>query len=121
MSYLTSYAIRRALAPGTVSNGPRIDEEIRLNLPGYHGDAHIRVLVEDTSGRRWRRRPPEPTIRLRITDCSNAIHLQFAVSSAEQRKNSLHKADTLLRALQAFRDALEAECELHERRCLDRG
>jgi hypothetical protein len=111
MSYLTMYATRRSARPGT-----RVDEKTMLNLPSFHGGAHVRVLVEDTTGRKWRRALPEPKIRLRITDCANAIHLQFELASPEERENSLYKINTLVAALQRFRDALDAEAELYARR-----
>ena len=111
MSYLSTYATR---SPRVRGGG--VDEKIRLNLPGYHAGAYVRVLVEDTTFRKWRRLPPEPRIRLRIADCSNQISLSFEVSSAGARKNSLHKIDTLLGALQRFRAALDAEAELYAHR-----
>ena len=91
-----------------------------LNLEGHHGNASVRVFVEDTTGRPWRRRPPEPKVRLRISDCANEISLWFEVDSPERRENSLHKIDTLLGSLTRFRDALDAECELYEHRCRHR-
>ena len=111
MSYLLQYATRRPLGPGA-----RVDERLRLNRPGLYGDAHVRVFVEDTSRRRWRRRPTEPRIRLRIADCSNVIALEFSLETAGLRENSLFKIGTLLGALRRFRDALDAEIELYERR-----
>ena len=113
MSYLTHYATLRFQPQA----GVRVDENRRLNLEGHHGDAAIRVFVEDTTGRRWRRRPPEPKVRLSISDCTNAISLWFEFDSPERRRNSLHKIDTLLGTLGRFRAALDAECELHEHRC----
>ena len=78
----------------------------------------MRVFVEDTSGRRRRRfrKPPSPRLRLRVADCANEVRLEFTVDSAAKRENSLHKADTLLGALQRFRDALEAEADLYAAR-----
>ena len=78
-----------------------------LNLPEFDGGAHVRVLVEDTSAHRVRRRRlPSPRLKLRITDCSNEIHLEFSVDSADERENSLHKIDTLIAALERFRSGL---------------
>jgi hypothetical protein len=111
VSYLTSYATRNPRV-----RGGGVDEKIRLNLPGFHGGAHVRVFVEDTTFRTWRRRPPEPRIRLRIADCSNQISLWFELDSQPARENSLHKIDTLLGALQQFRAALDAEAELYGHR-----
>jgi hypothetical protein len=111
MSYLTSYATRNPRV-----RGAGVDEEHFLNLYGFHGDARVRVFVEDTTFCKWRRKPPEPRIRLRIADCSNEISLWFEVSSRPARENSLHKIDTLLGALQRFRIALDAEAELYAHR-----
>ena len=118
MSYLTSYATRRLQLAAAAAPGVRIDEENLVNLPGFHGGARIRAFVEDTTGRRWRKRPPQPKIRLRITDCSHEIRLWFEVDSPEARENSLHKADTLIDTLTRFRAALDAECELYEHRAV---
>jgi hypothetical protein len=49
----------------------------------------------------------------------NEINLEFDVSSADYRDNSLYKIDTLLTALQRFRDGLAAEAELYELRELE--
>jgi hypothetical protein len=91
-----------------------VDEYARLNRPGLYGDAFVRVYVEDTSASKRRR--PEPMFVLQIADCVNAINLEFSVASAELRENSLFKVDTLLDALQRFRDGLAAEAELAEHR-----
>ena len=111
MSYLTAFATRTSR-----TRGRGVDEKLRLNLPGFHGEAFVRVFVEDTTFRKWRRRPPEPKIRLRIADCSNEISLWFELDSDAARENSLHKIDTLLGALQRFRAALDAEAELFAHR-----
>ncbi len=111
MSYLTSYAKRNPAVRGC-----GVDEKLALNLPGFHGGAYVRVFVEDTTFRKWRRRPPEPRIRLRIADCSNEISLWFELNTPEARENALHKINTLLGALQRFREALDAEAELYAHR-----
>ena len=111
MSYLLAHTARRARAGAC-----GLDERTILNLPGFHGGAYVRVFVEDTSSRSWRRCPPEPRIRFRIADCSNEISLWFELSTAEARRNSRHKIETLLSAIQRFRDALEAEAMLYEQR-----
>jgi hypothetical protein len=115
MSYLTRYATR-ALGGVRLEPGVRVDEYTRLNLPGFYGDAFVRVFVEDTSRRNARRGVSEPKLRLRIADCTNVINLEFSVESALDRKNSLFKIDTLLGALERFRDGLRAEAELHAER-----
>jgi hypothetical protein len=114
VSYLTQYLARTR----TPARG--VDEKLQLNLPGFHGDAYVRVFVEDTTFRKWRRRPPEPRIRLRIADCSNEISLWFELDSAAARENSLYKIDALLGALQRFRVALDAEAELYAHRAQHR-
>ena len=111
MSYLSSYAMRNPSPRGC-----GLDEKTPLNLPAFHGGAYVRVFVEDTTFRTWRRRPPEPRIRLRVADCVNEVSLWFELDSAEARENSLYKIDTLLGALRRFRDALAAEAELYAHR-----
>jgi hypothetical protein len=111
VSYLTSYATRSPRL-----RGAGVDEKTDLNLPGFHGGAYVRVFVEDTTFRKWRRQLPQPRIRLRIADCSNEISLWFELDSPEARENSLYKINTLLGALSRFRDALDAEAELYARR-----
>jgi hypothetical protein len=94
-----------------------VDERIVLNLAGFDGGAHVRALVEDTSVQRTgRRRIPSPRLKLRITDCESAIHLEFSVDSAVERENSLHKIDTLIASLERFRAGLEAEAALRVER-----
>ena len=119
MSYLAQYAVRRPESLGRRfgrRGAARVDERLKLNLPGFHGDAFVRVFVQDTSGARLRGTPPEPRVRLRIADCDNEISLWFEVDSPESRANSLHKIDTLLGALHRFRDALLAEADLYATR-----
>ncbi len=100
----------------------RLDERVFLNYPGFYGRAFVLAYVEDTSERDFekpwggRRVPPAPRTILEIADCENRISLEFDVTSAEQRQNSLHKVDTLLAALQHFREALETEGQLYEQR-----
>jgi hypothetical protein len=94
-----------------------VDERIVLNLADFDGGAHVRAVVEDTSAQRVRRRRiPSPRLKLRITDCAGAIHLEFSVDSAAERENSLHKIDTLIASLERFRAGLEAEATLRVER-----
>jgi len=113
MSYLTKFALWR---PAPLA--ARVDERTLLNRPDFDGGAHVRVFVEDTSNRKFRRRvlPPSPRLRLRIADCVNEINLEFSVESAELRDNSLYKIETLIAALDRFRAGLAAEAELHAER-----
>ena len=114
MSYLAQHVLRRPASAGAPrASGARVDERIVLNLPEFDGGAHVRALVENTSAQRVRRRRlPSPRLKLRITDCANAIHLEFSVDSAAERENSLHKIDVLIASLERFRAGLEAEVAL---------
>ena len=113
MSYLAQHAMRRPASSRNARRGARVDERLVLNRPKFDGGAYVRVFVEDTSARkRRRRRLPSPRLKLRIADCTNEIHLEFSVDSAESRENSLYKIETLIAALQRFRAGLSAEAEL---------
>jgi len=116
MSYLLQHAKRRPFLARRSRRGVRVDERTLLNHPEFDGGAFVRVFVEDTSGRRVRRRIPEPRLRLRIGDCFNEIFLEFGVEPRARRENSLYKIDTLLGALHRFRTALEIEAELYAER-----
>jgi hypothetical protein len=118
MSYLTQHALRRPSSSQWARRGARVDERVVLNLPEFDGGAYVRVFVEDTSNRkrRWRRTPPSPRLRLRVADCVNEVRLEFGVDSPEARENSLYKIETLLAALQRFRDGFVAEAQLYEQR-----
>ena len=113
MSYLLQY-VRRPDSLASRAPAARVDEYTRLNRPGLYGDAYVRVFVAGSTLRRGRRRL-EPEFVLEIADCSNAINLEFSVVSAQLRENSLFKIDTLIGALQRFRDGLVVEAELTER------
>jgi len=116
MSYLLQHATRRPSLARRSRRRVRLDERTRLNYPDFDGGAFVRVFVEDTSVRRVRRRIPEPRLRLRIGDCNHEIALEFGVETPALRENSLHKIDTLLGALDRFRDGLIAEADLHAER-----
>ena len=113
MSYLLKFVRRGATA--TPRQVARVDEYTRLNRPGLYGDAFVRVFVGDTAARR-RRRDRDPQLVLQIADCTNTINLEFSLDTAQLRENSLFKVDTLLDALNRFRDGLAAEAELAEQR-----
>ena len=112
MSYLLQY-VRRPASIGRRSRNARVDERTALNRPEFDGGAKVRVFVEDTSTKRWRREPPSPRLKLRISDCVNEVNLEFAVESAELRDNSLFKIETLLAALTRFGAGLAAEATLY--------
>ena len=101
----------------------RVDERHFLNLPGFHGGAFVRAYVEDTSRRPLERdersgRPynTEPRMILEIADCERRIELEFEIYNAVRRMNSFHKIDTLIAALEAFRDGMAAEAALYRAR-----
>jgi hypothetical protein len=113
MSYLAEHVWTRRSSARPARTGARVDERTLLNQPAFDGGAHVRVFVEDTSNRRVRRRRlPSPRLKLRITDCTNEIHLEFSLDSTAARQNSLHKIETLIAALDRFRRALAEEAEL---------
>jgi len=111
VSYLLQYVRRPATLCTPVA---RVDENTLLNRPGLYGDAYVRVFVSDTTVHRGRGRL-EPEFVLEIADCTNAISLEFSVASPQLRENSLFKIDTLIGALQRFRDGLAVEVELAKR------
>ena len=112
MSYLVQY-VPRACAPVRKLRGARVDEQTLLNLPGYHAGAYVRVFVEDTSRRRFRRDGfPSPRLLLEIADCTNHIRLEFDVETPGSCENSLFKIATLIDSLQRFQAGLEAEADL---------
>ncbi len=113
MSYLIQHTLSRSSQARPIRRGARVDECTLLNRPAFDGGAHVCVFVEDTSGRRLRRRRvPSPRLTLRIADCVNEINLEFSIDSAELRENSLYKIETLIAALEGFRAGLAAEAEL---------
>lgn len=113
-----SYLLQHLPRPAGSASGVRLDLDVLLNRPGHYADAHIRAFVEDTSGHKLRRwhNPPASHIELEITDCCNAIHLEFELTWAGARENALFKVDTLIASLTAFRAAVAAEADLYEQR-----
>lgn len=101
----------------------RINERHFLNLPGFHAGAYVVCYVQDTSeldvveGRYPRN--PQPRMILEIADCSERIQLEFEVDDAHARMNSFHKIDTLIGALERFREGMAAECVEVKRRARD--
>ena len=95
----------------------RVNERTLLNLPGFHSGAFVYVYVEDTSDRAAETgNNLDPFLALEIADCNRRIALEFDIATDEERENSLHKLDTLVAALGAFREALVAEFEPFDRR-----
>ena len=106
----------------------RVNERTLLNLPGFHGSAHVYVFVEDTSLRELERNrycdadsdccPEnfEPRMTLEIADCDDVIALEFDLDTAAGRENSLHKLETIAAALRVFREAFVTEFEPYDAR-----
>ena len=115
MSYLIQY-LPRACAPVRKLRGARVDEQIPLNHPGYHGGAYVHVFVADTSRRRFRDGYPSPRFRLEIADCTNHIRLEFDVETPGSRENSLYKIEMLIGSLRRFQAGLQAEAEIRAER-----
>ena len=85
-----------------------------LNLSGWHGGAYVIAEVEDTS-----RQPADewgewdlPRTCLRIADCVSECRFDFELDTLEAQENPLYKVETLISALQRFREGLIAEIEL---------
>ena len=106
----------------------RVDRRAFLNYPGFHGGAYVYAYVEDTSERAlevaaWDANQlvnPQPRVILEIADCTRRIELEFEAGAAARQANSLHKVDTLIEALVAFRAGLAEEFALHDEREVER-
>lgn len=51
----------------------------------------------------------ESSVFFEIASCNDEIELHFSLSTAEDRENSLYKANKLAEVVTAFRDAIEKE------------
>lgn len=90
-----------------------------LNLPGWHGNAYVVAEVVDTSRASVAEGLPVlPRTRLNIADCSNECRFEFDLHTLAGQENSLHKVETLIDALQRFREGLIAEIDLCNERTL---
>lgn len=96
-----------------------------LNLPGHHTTAAIVAEIENTSrwpegksreGRDLDRYNAQPEITCRITDCDNAVNIEFDVDTPNSVENSLHKIDTMIAALRAMRRGIVAEAPRAQKR-----
>ncbi len=101
----------------------RVDVQKFLNRPGHHDGAFVRAYVEDTANRgvvkySYSGEPANYEARtiLQIADCSNTSSLEFNVCSSERRANTFYKVDTLIEALQEFREGLVEESTLYKKR-----
>ncbi len=55
-------------------------------------------------------------VHFELASCSDEIELHFSLSSADDRENSLHKANKLAEVVNEFRDAIEKEIHIIEER-----
>src|SRR6266498_1962340 len=94
----------------------RVDVRRFLNLPGFHGGAHVVAYVEDTSGRELTKRDPFGYEGSRYVNPQPRIILEFALGSELDVENSLHKVDILVSALAEFRAGLVEEACLYRER-----
>lgn len=89
-----------------------------LNSDGFQSTAAIVAEIEDTSA--WsdgKDRDGDdlsawgytPRYTLQLSDCDRSISFDLDMDSPEGRKNDLHKIDTIIRTLRAFRTGLAAE------------
>ncbi|MGH8985557.1 MAG: hypothetical protein ACRDY6_16990 [Acidimicrobiia bacterium] len=85
-----------------------------LNSPGHHAGAYVLAVVEQT---RSDDADPYPEIFFELADCSRHVALDFPLTTASSRRNSVRKARLLADAATRFADALEAEADaIAERR-----
>lgn len=81
-----------------------------LNLPHYHGGAHVLLEVADTTGHTGSY--VEPHVRFELAACARSVDLDFPMHDATDRRNSVRKARLLADATARFAEALEAEADL---------
>lgn len=96
-----------------------------LNLPGHESTAAVVAEIEDTTGwaegkdrngnalDSWNR---HPDYTFKLANCDRSIAFEFDLCSAESRANSFFKIDTMITALQKFRDGLEVEAREYRKR-----
>ena len=94
-----------------------INERAFLNLQS-NLRAYIIAYVEDTNAypKCCDEHNEGGQISLRIADCHAEIELEFDLSSARHRENSLHKANKLADILTRFREAIAVEVKSIEER-----
>ncbi len=88
-----------------------------LNLPGHESTAAIVAEVEDSAT--WKRGTGydiEPKIVLQIANCDRSIAFTCDMENAREQANALHKVDTLIDTLTAFREALVLEHARYNKR-----
>lgn len=80
--------------------------------------AYIIASVEDTSGTVACCDDHRCTgdVVFEIASCHDEIELHFSLATAEDRENSLYKANKLAEVINAFRDAIEKEIAIIDER-----
>lgn len=73
--------------------------------------AYVIASVEDTSALPscCGEHSNSSEVHFEIASCSNELELHFSLATAEDRENSLYKANMLAEVANAFRDAIEKE------------
>lgn len=77
--------------------------------------AYVIAIVEDTSELHVccsDNNNNESEVMLEIASCHREIELHFGMESADERENSLYKANKLAEVVNAFRDAIEKEISI---------
>lgn len=80
--------------------------------------AYVIASVEDTSGvdACCDDHSKGSYVHFEIASCHDEIELHFSLKTAEDRENSLHKANKLAEVVAEFRDAIEKEIAVIEQR-----
>jgi hypothetical protein len=101
----------------------RLNKREFVNYPGHHDGAYIVAYVEDTSGRELEKaykegyfENPHPRIILEMADCSKKVNFEFEIYTGNDRQNTFHKVDGLIKVLTEFRDALAEESIVYKQR-----
>src|SRR3569623_2052919 len=80
--------------------------------------AYIIASVEDTSDRTacCDEHNDGSRVFLEIASCTTQLELHFSLETAHDRENSLHKVNKLAEIVNEFRDAIEKEIRVVEKR-----
>ena len=99
-------------SPGGTSERSGLFLRRFLNRPGHHAGDYILIDVPATSGTE----AEYDNIVFELADCHRRARLDFPLWDAEDRRNSLHKADVLVESMLRFREALAAAAAVAARR-----
>lgn len=85
-----------------------------LNLPGHHSTAAIVAEIDDTADRKMKADEDDgyriqPNVVCKVTDCDNAVNIEFDITTANQLENSLHKVDAMIEHLSGLRAGMIVE------------